>query len=178
MTHAVRKREAMSPWARVAEVQEQLLHGNGAFLVAVDGNGRPNAMTIGWLQIGTVWSRPVCQVLVRPSRYTHRCIEACGAFTVNVPLGKMEEELAFCGSRSGREVDKFAALDLRTVPGTKVPVPLLAGCALAYECRAVARAELEEEGILDGALRAKYYPRGDLHTLFYGEIAAAWELAP
>lgn len=167
---------AISPWKRFGEVQEQILHGNGAFLVAVDGRGRPNAMTIGWLQIGTVWSRPVGHVLVRPSRYTHRCIAHSGAFTVNVPLGTMAEELAFCGSRSGRDVDKFATLGLRTAPGTKVGAPLLADCAVAYECRVVARAELEPGGILDEELRAKYYPRGDLHTLFFGEIVAAWEL--
>jgi len=168
---------AMSPWKRLGEIQEQILHGDGAFLVAVDEHGHPNAMTIGWLQVGTVWSRPVCLVLVRPSRYTHSCIEASGSFTVNVPRGTMAEELAFCGSRSGREVDKFAALDLGTVPGTKVKAPLLADCAVAYECRVVARAELKPGGLLDEGIRAKYYPRGDFHTLFFGDIVAAWELS-
>lgn len=165
------------PWDSFAAVQEQVLHGEGAFLVAVDRTGRPNAMTIGWLELGTVWARPVCQVLVRPSRYTHGCIEASGAFTVNVPLGTMKDELAFCGSRSGRDVDKFAALGLQTLPGGEVGVPLLAGCAIAYACRIVARAELKPDGILDEGIRAKYYARGDLHTLFYGEVRAAWDLA-
>ncbi|MBC7220715.1 flavin reductase family protein [Candidatus Bipolaricaulota bacterium] len=166
----------ITPWKRFGEVQEQILHGNGAFLVAVDERDRPNAMTIGWLQIGTVWSRPVCHVLVRPSRYTHRCIAHSGAFTVNVPLGTMAEELAFCGSRSGRDVDKFAELSLRTILGTKVRVPLLTGCAVAYECRLVAHAALAPDGVLDEGIRAKYYPRGDFHTLFFGEIVAAWEI--
>ncbi|HAZ30696.1 TPA: flavin reductase [Candidatus Acetothermia bacterium] len=166
---------AMSPWKRFGEVQEQVLNGDGAFLVAVDKDGRPNAMTIGWIQLGTVWSRPVCLVLVRPSRYTHDCIEQTGAFTVNVPLGTMNGELAFCGSRSGRKVDKFAELGLRTEPAKKVPVPLLAGCAVAYECRVVVRTEIVLDGILDEQIRAKYYPRGDLHTLFFGEIVAVAE---
>lgn len=168
----------ITPWKRFDEVQEQVLHGDGAFLVALDRNGRPNAMTIGWLQLGTVWGRPVCLVLVRPSRYTHGCIEHSGAFTVNVPRGAMAEELAFCGSRSGRDTDKFAELGLQTMPGKKVPLPVLAGCAVAYECRVVAQATLLPEGIRDAGIRAKYYPRGDFHTLFFGEIAAAWEIAP
>lgn len=168
----------IQPWDRFAEVQEQVLHGQGAFLVAVDPRGRANAMTIGWLQIGTVWARPICHVLVRPSRYTHGCLAQSGAFTVAVPLGKMEEELAFCGSRSGREVDKFAALGLQTLPGKEVQVPLLADCALAYECRTVARSELTREGVLDAGIRSKYYGRGDFHTVFYGEVLATWELSP
>lgn len=167
----------ITPWNRFAEVQEQVLHGDGAFLVAVDERGRPNAMTIGWLELGTVWARPVCQVLVRPSRYTHGCIEASGAFTVNVPRGAMKGELAFCGSRSGRDLDKFAELGLRILSGREVQVPLLADCAVAYECRIVARAQLALDGILDEGIRSKYYPRADLHTLFFGEIVASWEIA-
>lgn len=167
----------LRPWDRFAEAEEQILHGPGAFLVAVDEAGRPNAMTIGWLLLGTAWGRPVCQVLVRPSRYTHGCIARSGEFTVAVPLGTMEEELAFCGSRSGRDLDKFATLGLRTLPGKEVQVPLLADCALAYECRVVARAELTLGGVLDEGIRSKYYGRGDLHTLFYGEVLAAWDLS-
>lgn len=166
---------AMGPWSRFDEVQEQVLNGDGAFLVAVDADGRPNPMTIGWLQLGTVWSRPVCHVLVRPSRYTHGCVKTSGAFTVNVPFGAMMEELRVCGSRSGRDLDKFSELSLRTTPGSQVKVPLLADCSVAYECRVVACAELDPTGILDEAIRAKYYPRGDLHTMFLGEIVAAWE---
>ncbi len=167
----------IAPWDRFAEVQEQVLRGPGAFLVAVDEAGRPNAMTIGWLLLGTVWARPVCEVLVRPSRYTHGCIARSGEFTVAVPLGTMGEELAFCGIRSGRDVDKFAALGLSTVPGKEVRVPILADCALAYECRVIARAELTLGGVLDEGIRSKYYGRGDLHTLFCGEVLAAWGLA-
>ncbi len=166
---------AIGPWDRFGEVQEQVLRG-GALLVARDGGGRPNAMTIGWLQVGTIWSRPVAHVLVRPSRYTHGCIERSGAFTVNVPVGTMDEELRVCGTRSGRDLDKFRELGLRTGPATAVEVPLLLDCSVAYECRVVARAELDPTGILDAGIHAKYYPRGDFHTLFFGEIVAAWDL--
>lgn len=168
----------ISPWKRFAVVQEQVLNGDGAFLMALDADGRPNAMTIGWIQIGTIWARPVCLVLVRPSRYTHGCIEHSGAFTVNVPLGTMKDELAFCGSRSGRDVNKLAKLRLRTEPARKVPVPLLAGCSVGYECRVVARTTLVPDGILDEQIRAKYYPRGDLHTLFFGEIVSVGKTDP
>ncbi|MCX7750173.1 MAG: flavin reductase family protein [Candidatus Bipolaricaulota bacterium] len=164
------------PWERFAEVQEQVLHGGGAFLVAADASGKPNAMTIGWFQLGTVWSRPVAHVLVRPSRYTHGLLRETGEFVVAVPFGTMAEELAFCGSQSGRDLDKFRELGLRTAPGTAVRVPLLLDCSVAYECRVVARAELRPEGILDDGIQARYYARGDLHTLFLGEVLAAWDL--
>ncbi|MBC7092892.1 flavin reductase family protein [Candidatus Bipolaricaulota bacterium] len=166
-------RERIGPWDEFARVQEQL-SGAGALLVSVDARGRPNAMTIGWGQIGTVWSRPIFLVLVRPSRYTHGCIEHTSAFTVNVPVGTMAAELEFCGSRSGRETDKFAVLGLETEPGHEVPVPMLAGCTVVYECRVVAKTALVPQGLLDDGVRSRYYPRGDLHSLFFGEILATW----
>ncbi len=166
----------IGPWTKFADVQDQLCHGDGAFLVSVDAAGRPNAMTIGWGLVGTVWGKPMFLALVRPSRYTHGLIERSGEFTVCVPLGRMKEELAFCGSRSGREVDKFKELGLEALPATQVAVPIVGGCDVAYECKVLVRTPLVPSGLLDAGVRSKYYSGGNLHTLFFGEIVAAWRL--
>ncbi|MCS7217180.1 MAG: flavin reductase family protein [Candidatus Bipolaricaulota bacterium] len=163
----------IEPWVGFAEVQKQL-HREGAFLVSVDPKGRPNAMTIGWALLGTAWRLPVLLVLVRPSRYTHGCLLHSGAFTVNVPFGTMGKELEFCGEKSGRDVDKFRELGLRWEPGREVPIPVLTDCDLIYECRVVARAPLPPDGLLSAEVRGRFYPQGNLHTLFFGEVVAAW----
>lgn len=163
----------VEPWTGFAQVQKQLRSG-GAFLVSVDENGRPNAMTIGWALLGTVWYQPVLLVLVRPSRYTHGCLRHKGAFSVNVPLGKMRKELAFCGEKSGRDVDKFWELGLRWEPGREVPVPVLVDCDFIYECQVLGKVDLEPKEILSEEVLTKYYTQGNLHTLFFGEIKAAW----
>jgi len=164
----------IDPWAAFPDVQHQLA-GDGAFLVSVGSEGHPNVMTIGWGLLGTIWRRQVFLVLVRPSRYTHGLIEKSDAFAVCVPkAGELSDALAFCGSRSGREVDKVKELGLDLVPGQAGPVPLLAECDVHYECRVVTRTALVPEGLLSPEIRARYYARGDLHTLFFGEILAAW----
>ncbi len=163
----------IEPWVGFAEVQKQLQR-QGVFLVSVDEKGRPNAMTIGWALLGTAWYQPLLLVLVRPSRYTHTCILHSREFTVNVPFGKMEKELGFCGEKSGREVDKFQELRLRWEKGREVSVPILTDCDLIYECRLVSRVDLVPDHILQEEVRARYYPRGDLHSLFFGEIKAVW----
>ncbi|MCS7240105.1 MAG: flavin reductase family protein [Candidatus Bipolaricaulota bacterium] len=154
-------------------MQKQLNRG-GAFLASVDEAGRPNVMTIGWALLGTAWRLPVLLVLVRPSRYTHSCLLSSGEFTVNVPLGKMEKELEFCGEKSGREVDKFKELGLRWEKGREVSVPVLLDCDLLYECRVVARVSIDPGEIVEKEVQSKYYPQGNMHTLFFGEIKAAW----
>ena len=85
------------------EAIEQL--PRGAFLTA--GGETWNPMTIGWAQFGVVWARPVVTVMVRKSRYTHGLMEQSDVFTVSIPRAKeMVKELAFCGVRSGRDVNK------------------------------------------------------------------------
>lgn len=91
----------------------------GAFLT-VSHAGRDNTMTIGWGNIGVIWNKPIFTVLVRPSRFTFGLLEASGEFTVSVPLTDMSKALALCGSKSGRDMDKFAAAALQKLPGTKI----------------------------------------------------------
>ena len=52
-------------------------------LTAGDRSGL-NTMTIGWCQLGCLWSQPVCTVFVRPERYTHQFMESHDYFTVSV----------------------------------------------------------------------------------------------
>lgn len=47
-------------------------------------------------------------VAVRYSRHTYSLIEKSREFTVSMPLEKdLRKALAFCGSQSGRDVNKF-----------------------------------------------------------------------
>ncbi|KUK26975.1 MAG: hypothetical protein XD60_0864 [Acetothermia bacterium 64_32] len=167
----------INPWEGFVQLQENL-EGNGVFLVSVDKEGRANPMTIGWGLLGTVWRRPVFLVLVRPSRFTHHLIEESGGFAVCVPKkGELCDALGFCGTHSGRQVDKVRELGLELLPGRKGRVPLLAGCAVHYECRVVAQTRLAQGKLFSPEIQARYYPEGDLHTLFFGEILAAWRAA-
>lgn len=149
------------------------LEGPGAFLVVEDKRGRVNAMTIGWAQVGVIWGEPVMTVLVRPSRHTHPMLENSGHFSVCVPKrGEMKKELAFCGSKSGRDYDKIRACALK-LKGGKPGVKYIDGCALVYQCEILARTDLVRGKIGAEPLK-KYYPAGEtLHTLYFGKILKA-----
>ena len=74
----------------------------GAFLTTKTGN-KVNSMTIAWGSIGFIWGKPVFMVMVRPQRYTYGIIEKSKEFTVTIPYEKMNKELAFLGSKSGKD---------------------------------------------------------------------------
>ncbi len=160
-----------SPWKQFDAMQEQI-GSRGAFLISQAEGSTPNPMTIGWGLGGSCWGRAVFLVLVRPSRYTHGLIEHSGEFCVSIPDSGLDKELAFCGSKSGREVDKVQELSLGLVSGSHVSVPTLDIPGVHYECRVVAKTRLTEDGLLDTDLRDRHYPKGDLHTLYFGQVLA------
>lgn len=144
----------------------------GAFLTTA-ADDKINTMTIGWGSIGYMWKRPVFTVMVRKSRYTYGLIERNPQFTVSVPLEDMREALGLCGSKSGRDTDKFAAAGLSALPGQKVAVPVIGGAGLHFECNVVYK-QVMSAAQLDGAVARQWYADDDWHTLYYGEILAAY----
>jgi flavin reductase (DIM6/NTAB) family NADH-FMN oxidoreductase RutF len=153
------------------KVVEKLGSG-GLFLTS--GTERPNTMVIGWGSVGIYWNKPVFIVPVRLSRFTHGLIEEAGEFTVSVPFGDMKAELAFCGTKSGRDVDKFRELNLTPVPGQKVKVPVIGECDLFYECKVIYKQTMNID-ILEDVSRNRFYKSGDPHTMYYGEIIACYK---
>lgn len=144
----------------------------GLLLAARGPEGRPhNAMTIGWGTFGIIWGRPMCVVLVRPSRYTYGLIEESQDYTVNVPADGMAEAVAYLGSASGRDGDKLARVGVTPAPSLKVASPTLAECPVTYECRVVHYNDVLPPNLAPEVDRGSY-PRGDYHRVYYGEIVA------
>ncbi|MEA3355954.1 MAG: flavin reductase family protein [Candidatus Bipolaricaulota bacterium] len=166
-------------WSDEIELLKKALSGEGAFLVVLDKEGKGNPMTIGWGEVGIVWSLPVFTVLVRRSRYTYLCLQSSGEFTVNVPSpGTLENELQFCGTKSGRDLDKAAACELTLIAGRKVKTPVIEECALHYECRILARKQLEETDFSSSDILEEHYKDDDHHMIVMGKILTAYAFNP
>lgn len=120
----------------------------------IDQNDRPNIITLGMYM--TISSRPplIC-IGVAPERYSHDLIAKPREFVVNAPSMDLEEEMRFCGVKSGRDVDKFAETGLTASPAKKVRPPIIEECFGHLECRVV-----------------QSHVCGD-HTLFVGEVLSA-----
>ena len=132
-------------------------------------------MTIGWATIGVCWRKPVLMVAVRNSRHTYGIIEAAKDFCVSFPSGDMRDEIFYCGTKSGRDVDKLKECGLKTLAGRKVEAPIIDIAGLHVECKIIYKNAMDP-ALLDDALHA-IYPEKDFHTLYFGEIAACYELS-
>ncbi|MTI48757.1 MAG: flavin reductase family protein [Firmicutes bacterium] len=153
------------------EMLEQLK--KGAFLTVKDGD-KVNTMTIGWGNIGVVWGKPIFTVEVRYSRYTYELLENSKEFTVSIPLNKdLKKELGICGTKSGRDIDKFTECELTPEQGKVLSTPIVGECELHYECKVVYKQAMEP-GTLSDEIKEKYYTNNDYHVLYYGEIVATY----
>ena len=156
----------------VREVSEQLPKG---IFLNVAHEGKRNTMTIGWGGIIFFCGKPYYLVPVRPSRYTFPLLQASRAFTVSIPLHDMQAETRFAGTQSGRDVDKFSGHGITAMPAQQVEAPIVAECALHLECR-VHMTPVVTAADCDAQALSIAYPKGNLHTLFMGEILIAYRL--
>ncbi|MGK0468055.1 flavin reductase family protein [Clostridium sp.] len=149
------------------------LHTQGAFLTVKSGD-KINTMTISWGSVGYEWNRPIFTVLVRKSRYTHDLIENSDDFTVSIPLSKdLKNELAVCGSKSGRDIDKFKECNLTLDDSKNVDTPIIGECELHYECEIVYKQDMNPQ-FMSKDMAESSYKDGNYHTVYYGEIVATY----
>jgi flavin reductase (DIM6/NTAB) family NADH-FMN oxidoreductase RutF len=149
-------------------------HKKDAFL-SVKNEDRANTMTISWGNVGYEWGKPIFTVMVRHSRFTHELIEKSGEFTVSIPMKDgLKKALAICGSKSGRNIDKFEAANITAVEGRKVNAPIIANCDMYYECKIVYKHDMNPALLSEDILKTSYID-GDLHTIYYGEIVDCYQ---
>ena len=93
-----------------------LLNPEPPVLVSCGGLDKPNLITIGWT--GTICTQPsMVSISVRPERYSHHLIKESGQFAINLPTEQLVRAVDWCGVKSGRDVDKFAACGLHLFHG-------------------------------------------------------------
>lgn len=123
-------------------------------VVTVDQQGRVDVMPAGWCMVTS--GRPLMlAVSIHPHRHTHRLLSEAGEFVISFPSVGQGAAVWYCGSHSGRDVDKIADTNLDTLPAAKIRTPLLKGAVANFECRLI-----------------KQMDTGD-HTIFVGEVVAA-----
>jgi flavin reductase (DIM6/NTAB) family NADH-FMN oxidoreductase RutF len=116
-----------------------------------DEAGKPNAMTAAWA--GVCCSQPPCVYFAaRPSRYTHACVTARQAFTVNIPGAMHAAAVDYFGCVSGRGVDKIATAGLTALRGKHVDAPYLGEFPLVLECKVLQALELGTHAMFIGEI--------------------------
>ena len=122
-------------------------------VVTRDKRGRANIMPAGY-STKVSSEPPMVAVGIKPERYSHESIEDQGEFVLAVPTKEILSKLNYCGSHSGKDIDKFKETGLTSVPAKVIRAPLIRECAINLECSVAGKM------------------RTGSHTLFIGKIVA------
>lgn len=155
----------------------------GALITAMADNDI-NSMVISWGMLGVEWNKPIFITYVRESRYTKQLLEKNPEFTVNIPLGHLDDKIIkVCGTQSGEKENKLSKLGLTTNSSLSVSVPGIKEVPMTLECKIIYKREQDRQSIPD-EIRAKFYPpdvdssfhgsNRDYHTAYYGEILQSY----
>jgi len=124
-------------------------------VTSVDRNGKANIISLGW-SMCTSFQPPMLAISIGKTRYSHNLVSENKEFVLAFPSEELAEAVLYCGTHSGRDVDKFRDRGLTAVKAKRIAPPLIEECIANFECKVV--------GELD---------TGD-HTIFAGEILAAY----
>ena len=95
-----------------------------------------NALAVGFAA-NVSGTPPMAMVGIVPEHYSYELIQESGESVIHIPTKGYEKEFYYLVSHSGRDEDKFAALNLKWTEGTKVKDPILTDCPISAECKVV-----------------------------------------
>ena len=110
------------------------LYPNPVALISSKFEDKESIITLAW--VGTVCSNPpMVSISIRPSRFSYELVKKSGEFVINIPTTSIVKQTNICGSKSGRNSDKWILCNFTRQLSETVSVPSIAECPVNMECK-------------------------------------------
>lgn len=131
-----------------------------------------NMMTASWGGLGVLWHKPVCFIFVRPSRYTFEFLKENETFSLTFYNKDFRSTLNFCGTKSGRDVNKMK--DVELTPIEEENTIYFKEAELVFICKKLYYHDLRTENFLH-QIQENFYKDDNYHRLYIGEIIRCYK---
>lgn len=122
-------------------------------VITVGTGDEANIITLAY--VGKVClDPPIIAISIQPKRHSYKLIEAHNEFVINYPSIQRLKDTDYCGTRSGRDVNKWEDLNLTKEKASIVKVPMIKEFPLNMECKVVKKLKLGS------------------HVCYFGEVLA------
>ena len=132
-----------------------LIEPGPVVMLSTSRNGRPNLMTMSWHMM-VEFEPSMIACVVSSGSDSFEALRIAKECVIAIPDVKLAEKVVAVGNCHGRDLDKFAAVGLSTIPGERVLAPLISECFANLECK-----------LRDARLVARY-------NLFILDVVKAW----
>ena len=143
------------------------LIGSDWMLITASDGDKVNTMTASWGCLGVLWNKNVCIAYIRPQRYTCEFAEKATHMSFSFFEEDYKDALRFCGTKSGREYDKFKQTGLTY--SFESGVPVIDQAKLVLVCKKLYADDIKEENFLVPD-PLKNYAAKDFHRFYICEI--------
>ena len=126
-----------------------------------------NSMTISWGEMGTLWSKDVVTVYVKPRRYTYEFMENNDYFVVSFFKEEYHQALQKMGSLSGKDVNKDVASKL--TPLDYQGLTIYKEASIIIICKKIYHQDLNINNMPKEAIDT-YYKVEKPHRMYIGEV--------
>jgi flavin reductase (DIM6/NTAB) family NADH-FMN oxidoreductase RutF len=124
-----------------------------AAVISVGVGDEANLITLAY--VGKVClNPPIMAISIQPKRHSYQLIERYGEFVINYPTIDQLKETDYCGTRSGRDVNKWKELNLTREKASMVQVPMIKEFPWNMECKVINKQKLGS------------------HICYFGEVVA------
>ncbi|NLW35057.1 MAG: flavin reductase family protein [Syntrophorhabdus aromaticivorans] len=143
------------------------LIGKDWMLVTAGSEAAFNTMTAAWGGLGVLWDKKICFCVIRPTRYTYAFMEKSEDFTLSFFEERYRDVLTYCGTKSGKDVDKVTQTGL--TPVFDDDIIYFGEARLVMVCRKIYAQDIVPDNFIDPNID-KFYPKKDYHRMYVGEI--------
>jgi flavin reductase (DIM6/NTAB) family NADH-FMN oxidoreductase RutF len=151
------------------------LIGDRWMLITAGDRDGFNTMTASWGGLGVLWGMPVATCYIRPHRYTYGFMEKGQYYTLSFYPESFRKQLAICGTKSGRDIDKVKECGF-TPAFTPEGAVYFEEAELVLVCKKIYFADFDPGHFLDVRIAEQYHP-DDYHRMYIGEIVGAYKKA-
>lgn len=145
---------------------------NDWMLITAGNDTEFNMMTASWGGLGYLYNKPVAFCFINPSRHTYQLMEKGDTYTLTFYTETYRDALNYCGSNSGKDLDKVKATGLTPVT-TPSGSKAFSEAWMIIECRKLVAQSITPEAIFNSQLKEEWSGK-PLHKMYIGEILNVW----
>ncbi len=154
----------------VNKIQDNVfdLIGGQWMLITAGTKDNFNTMTASWGGLGFLWNMPVAFIFIRPQRFTFQFVESNPFFTLTFFDAKYKNILNYCGSHSGKDVDKIKECGMTPLITEEGNV-YFEEAKMVLECSKLYHGDIDPRNFADAKIQ-RNYPNHDYHRMYIGKI--------